>query len=264
MSQKINKVAWDGSWYLRAFDEDEEPLGSSRCQEGQIYLETQAWAVLSGSAAKDRALKCMDSVRKQLWTKHGVMLMTPPYSKFIPKYGSICVYPPGLKENGAIFCHPNPWAMIAECLLGRGDIAYEYYKAVQPAAHNEIADLYKTEPYIYCQMIAGKHHQNFGEGKNSWLTGSACWNFIAASQWILGIRPDYDGLLIDPCIPKAWKGFQVKRVFRGSTYFITVRNPEGVSKGVKSVTMDNKRLAGNLIPPDKTPGNEHHVEVIMG
>ena len=264
MAAKINKVAWDGNWYTRAYDEDEEPLGSSKNKEGQIYLETQAWAVMSGAADKDRAMKCMDSVHKNLWTKYGIILMTPPYSKFIPKYGSICVYPPGLKENGGIFCHPNPWAMIAECMIGRGDIAYEYYKAIQPAAHNEIAEIYKTEPYIYCQMIAGKAHKDFGEGKNSWLTGAACWNFIAASQWILGIRPDYNGLLIDPCIPKAWKGFQVKRVFRGSTYYITVRNPEGVSKGVKSMTLDNKKMASNVISPDKTGGNEHHVEVTMG
>ncbi|MEA3493661.1 MAG: glycosyl transferase [Candidatus Margulisiibacteriota bacterium] len=263
MKKRINKVAWDGSWYMRSFDEDEEPMGSSKNKEGQIYLETQSWGVMSGTAEDDQALKCMDAVRKHLWTKHGIILMTPPYANFIPKYGSICVYPPGLKENGGIFCHPNPWAMIAECIIGRGDIAYEYYKAIQPAARNEIADTHKTEPYIYCQMIAGKHHKDFGEGKNSWLTGAACWNFVAVSNWILGIRPDYNGLLVDPCIPKTWKGFQVKRVFRGSTYYITVRNPENVSKGVKSVTMDNKRLGSNLIPPDKG-GNEHHIEVIMG
>jgi cellobiose phosphorylase len=263
MKKRINKVAWDGSWYMRAFDEDEKAMGSSKNKEGQIYLETQSWGVISGTAEQDQAIKCMDAVRKNLWTKHGIILMTPPYSEFVPKYGSICVYPPGLKENGGIFCHPNPWAMIAECMLGRGDYAYEYYKAIQPAARNEIADLHKTEPYIYCQMIAGKHHKDFGEGKNSWLTGAACWNFVAVSNWILGIRPDYNGLLIDPCIPKAWKGFQVKRIFRGSTYFITVRNPEGVSKGVKSVTMDNNKLESNLIPPDKS-GQEHHIEIIMG
>jgi cellobiose phosphorylase len=264
MARKINKVAWDGGWYIRAFDEEKEPVGSSKNKEGQIYLESQAWAVLSGTAENERALKCMDAVRKHLSTKHGIILMTPPYPKIIHKYGSICVYPPGLKENGGIFCHPNPWAMIAECMIGRGDIAYEYYKAIQPAARNEIADLHKTEPYIYCQMIAGKHHKDFGEGKNSWLTGAACWNFIAASQWILGIRPDYDGLMIDPCIPKAWKGFQVKRVFRGSTYYITVRNPDGVSKGIKSVMLDNKKVDSNIIPADKTVGKEHHVEIIMG
>ena len=263
MKKKINKVAWDGGWYMRSFDEQEKAMGSSKCEEGQIYLETQAWGVMSGTAEQERALKCMDAVRKNLWTKHGIILMTPPYKNFIWKYGSICVYPPGLKENGAIFCHPNPWAMIAECMIGRGDIAYEYYKAIQPAHRNEIAETHKTEPYVYCQMIAGRDHPNFGEGKNSWLTGSACWNFVAISQWILGIRPDYNGLLVDPCIPKAWKGFQVKRIFRGSTYYITVRNQDGVSKGVKSVTLDNKRLPSNVIPPDKG-GNEHHVEVIMG
>ena len=190
--------------------------------------------------------------------------MSPPYSKAVWKYGSICVYPPGLKENGGIFCHPNPWAMMAECIIGRGDIAYEYYKAIQPAAHNETADLYKTEPYVYCQMIAGRDHENFGEGKNSWLTGSACWNFIAASQWILGIRPDYKGLIVDPCVPKSWKGFQVKRIFRGSTYFITVRNPKGVSKGVASMTIDNKKVEGNIISAKDYAGDEHHIEVIMG
>lgn len=269
MKKKINKVAWDGNWYLRSFDEQKKPMGSSKNKEGQIYLETQAWGVMSGTAEPEQAIKCMDAVNKQLATKHGVMLMTPPYKEFIWKYGSICVYPPGLKENGAIFCHPNPWAMIAECIIGRGDIAYEYYKAIQPAARNEIADIHKTEPYVYCQMIAGKDHPDFGEGKNSWLTGSACWNLVAAMQWILGIRPDYNGLLVDPCIPKKWKGFQVKKVFRGATYYITVRNPEGVSKGVKSVSLDNKRLESNLIPPDKAAqtgkaGKEHHVEVIMG
>jgi cellobiose phosphorylase len=154
--------------------------------------------------------------------------------------------------------------MIAECILGRGNQAYAYYRAILPAARNQIADLHKTEPYVYCQMIAGKAHKDFGEGKNSWLTGSACWNFVAVSQWILGIRPDYKGLLIDPCIPKEWKGFQVKRVFRGSTYYITIRNPEGVSKGIKSITLDNKRLPSNLIPPSKSVGKEHYIEVVLG
>jgi len=155
--------------------------------------------------------------------------------------------------------------MIAECMLGRGDRAFQYYRAILPAARNEIADLHKTEPYVYCQMIAGKYHKDFGEGKNSWLTGSACWNFVAASQWILGIRPDYAGLRIDPCIPKKWKGFSVKRVFRGSTYYITVKNPDGVSKGVKSVKVDNHRIASNLIPTDIIgKGKEYRVEVIMG
>jgi cellobiose phosphorylase len=264
MTETINTVAWDGAWYTRAFTDGEEPVGSKTCKEAKIYLEPQAWGVMSGVADETRGKKCMESVHKHLATEHGVLILDPPYSEFDHRIGSIGVYPPGLKENGAIFCHPNPWAMIAECILGHGDLAYQYYKAIQPAARSNIADLHKTEPYVYCQMIAGRAHKDFGEGKNSWLTGSASWNFVAASQWILGIRPDYDGLLIDPCIPKAWKGFQVKRLFRGATYYITVRNPDGVSKGIKSVTMDDKRLPTNLIPADKTKGKEHHLEIIMG
>ncbi|MGB9613242.1 MAG: GH36-type glycosyl hydrolase domain-containing protein, partial [Candidatus Margulisiibacteriota bacterium] len=263
MKETINKKCWDGAWYLRAFTDDGDPVGSKSCSEGKIYLETQAWAVLANVANEERAKICLDSVKKYLATEHGIMLMTPPYSKFYYQLGSIGVYPPGLKENGAIFCHPNPWVMIAECLIGRGNRAYQYYRAILPAARNEIADIHKTEPYVYCQMIAGKHHKDFGEGKNSWLTGSACWNFVAVSQYILGIRPDYHGLLIDPCIPKEWKGFSVKRVFRGATYFITARNPEGVNKGVKLVTLDGKKLTTNLLPP-LGDGKEHHVEVIMG
>ena len=264
MKEAINQHAWDGKWYVRAFTDDETAVGSSTCKEAKIYLEPQAWAVISGSADQERAELSMDSVNKHLATKHGIVILDPPYAKFDYRIGSIGVYPPGLKENGAIFCHPNPWAMIAECILGRGNQAYAYYRAILPAARNQIADLHKTEPYVYCQMIAGKAHKDFGEGKNSWLTGSACWNFVAVSQWILGIRPEYKGLLIDPCIPKEWKGFQVKRVFRGSTYYITIRNPEGVSKGIKSITMDNKRLPSNLIPPSKSVGKEHYIEVVLG
>jgi cellobiose phosphorylase len=263
MKTTINEKAWDGEWYVRAYTDFQQPVGSRVCDEGKIYLETQAWAVLSGTANEERAKKCMDAVHKHLATQHGIQVMTPPYSKFYWQIGSIGVYPPGLKENGAIFCHPNPWAMVAECMLGRGDQAYEYYRAILPAARNAIADLHKTEPYVYCQMIAGKYHKDFGEGKNSWLTGSACWNFVAVSQYILGIRPDYKGLLIDPCIPQAWKAFSVRRHFRGADYFITVRNPRGVSKGIKTITFDGKTLTSNLLP-SLSGKKEHHVEVIMG
>ncbi|MFH1387464.1 MAG: glycosyl transferase [bacterium] len=263
MKATINKKSWDGEWYVRAYTDDVEPVGAKECKEGKIYLETQAWGVLSGTADQERGKQCMDSVYKHLSTEHGIQVMTPPYSKFYYQYGSIGVYPPGLKENGGIFCHPNPWAMAAECMLGRGNRAYEYYRAILPAARAQIADLHKTEPYVYCQMIAGKFHKDFGEGKNSWLTGAACWNFVAASQYILGVQPDYQGLRIDPCIPTEWKGFTVKRHFRGKDYYITVRNPENVSKGVKSMVIDGKKTAGNLIPSTLT-GKEHHVEVLMG
>lgn len=263
MKAVINEKCWDGQWYTRAYTDELEPVGSKSCSEGKIYLESQAWAVLSGTADEDRAKQCLDSVKKNLATEHGIMVMNPPYSKFYWQLGSIGVYPPGLKENGAIFCHPNPWAMIAECLIGRGDQAYAYYRAILPSARLKIADLHKTEPYVYCQMIAGRDHKDFGEGKNSWLTGSACWNFVAMSQYIVGIRADYKGLMIDPCIPKAWKSFTARREFRGATYNISVKNPNGVSKGVKQVTMDGKELKSNVLPVGKA-GQEYNVEVVLG
>jgi len=263
MKDTLNKETWDGSWYLRGFTDDGDPIGSSKNKEGQIYLETQSWAVMSGVAEGERAKKCLDSVKKYLATEYGIMLMTPPYSKFYHEYGSIAVYPPGLKENGAIFCHPNPWAMVAETMIGRGDQAFDYYKAILPATKNKIPEIHKVEPYIYCQMIAGRDHRNFGEGKNSWLTGTAAWNFVAISNWILGIRADYKGLIVDPCIPEKWKGFSVKRTFRGSNYYITVRNPEHVNKGVKKMVVDGKPVSGNLIPAFKDK-KDHHVEVELG
>ncbi|MFC1767904.1 GH36-type glycosyl hydrolase domain-containing protein [Candidatus Margulisiibacteriota bacterium] len=260
MTRTVNEKAWDGSWYIRGFTDDGKPLGSSKNKEGQIYLETQPWAVMSGVADNKRAAKCMDSVKKLLATKYGIMLLSPSYSKFHHELGSISVYPGGLKENGAIFCHPNPWAMIAECLLGRGDQAFEYYKAILPATKNKISEIHKVEPYIYCQMIAGHDSKSFGEGKNSWLTGTAAWNFVAISNWILGIRPHYNGLVIDPCIPSKWDGFQVRRYFRGSEYYITVRNPNKLSRGVKSIIVDGKKIKGNIAPIFKD-NKEHHVEV---
>jgi len=263
MKASINSNAWDGHWYLRGFTDNEESVGSSKSKEGQIYLETQPWAVISGVAENDNARKCMDSVKKYLATEYGIMILTPPYSKFYPELGSISIYPPGLKENGAIFCHPNPWAMIAECILGRGNQAFEYYKAILPATKNKISDIHKVEPYIYCQMIAGRDHKNFGEGKNSWLTGTAAWNFVAVSNWILGIRADYEGLVIDPCIPDKWDGFSVKRLFRNCNYFITVRNPDHVCKGIKQLVVDGKTIKGNLVPAF-TDRKDHYVEVEMG
>jgi len=263
MTDKVNETCWDGDWYVRGFDDDGNAVGSSKNKEGKIYLETQAWAVMSGVADKERAKACMDSVKKLLSTEHGVMLLAPAYSKHYPELGTISIYPPGLKENGAIFCHPNPWAIIAETMLGRGDRAYDYYMAICPARRNKIASLHKVEPYIYCQMIAGKDHKDFGEGKNSWLTGSAAWNFVASSQYILGIRADYKGLIVDPCIPKAWKGFAAKRHYRGCDYYITIRNPQNVSKGIKSVTVDGKKIEGNVIPAF-ADNKDHNVEVIMG
>jgi cellobiose phosphorylase len=263
MTRRINKSSWTGKWYLRAFSQMGKPVGTPKDKYGKIYLEVQPWAVMSGVAQNSRADACLNSVKNLLATEEGVMILNPSYDGYDPNVGAVTIYPPGLKENGAIFCHPNPWMMVAESILGRGDLAFNYYKAILPAAKNDKADLRKTEPYVYCQMIAGREHQNFGEGKNSWLTGTAAWNFVAISQWILGIRPDYEGLRIDPCIPKNWDKFIVKRNFRGANYTIIISNKNKVNKGVKSIEVDSKKISGNIIPvfSDK---KEHLVEVEMG
>jgi len=260
MREVINKVAWDGDWYKRAFDDKGKPVGSRRNKEGKIFLETQPWAVMSGVAENERAKQCMDSVYEHLFTKYGIILLHPAYRLFHPELGEISTYPPGLKENASVFCHPNPWVVMAECMLGRGDRAFEYYKAILPAAQNDIVEIRKTEPYVYCQMVAGPDHPDFGEGKNSWLTGSAAWNFYAASQYVLGIRPDYNGLVVDPCIPKKWKGFAVKRLFRGVKYSIKVKNPYGKNKGVKFLMVDGRRIEGNIAPIFTDRKKEHIIE----
>src|SRR5690606_29449377 len=160
----------------------------------------------------------------------------------------ISTYPAGYKENAGIFCHNNPWIMIGETVIGRGDRAFEYYRKIAPAYLEEISDLHRVEPYVYAQMIAGKDAFKPGEAKNSWLTGTAAWNFAAITQYILGVKPDYDGLIVNPCIPKAWKGFNISRRFRGATYNIEVTNPQGVSKGIKSMKVNGKAIEGCVVP----------------
>lgn len=264
MCRRINEAAWDGKWFRRAWTEDGRVIGSASCEEGgQIYLLPQAWAVMANVADRERLTSSMDAVKERLATEHGIQLLQPGYRAFDNTIGSITMYPAGLKENGAIFCHPNPWAIIAEAILGRGDQAFEYYKAILPAAKNDISDIRKTEPYVYCQMIAGKEHTEFGEGKNSWLTGTAAWNLFAVTSYILGVRADYNGLQIDPAIPSSWDGFEVNRRFRNTTYHIQVKNPDHVSKGVKKITLDGKEIQGNIIPCQNDQ-QEHLVEVIMG
>ncbi|NQT00368.1 MAG: glycosyl transferase, partial [Candidatus Omnitrophica bacterium] len=256
-------VAWDGNWYIRAFDTNGKPVGSSRCKEGKIYLNTQSWAVLADIAPRSRLIKCMNMVKKHLDTKYGIILLNPPYTSFDPKVGAIGTFAPGLKENAGIFCHANPWAIIAEVMLGRGARAFDYYKKIAPTTYNKMPDIHKTEPYIYSQFIAGKDSQEFGRAKNSWLTGAAAWNFVAASWYITGIRPDYAGLLVDPCIPRNWPAFKVERIYRNTHYRIEVKNPSHVSKGVKAVYVDSKLIKGQILPvfDDK---KVHQVRVIMG
>jgi cellobiose phosphorylase len=207
--------------------------------------------------------KALDSVKERLDSKYGIVLNNPAYTKYYIEYGEISSYPPGYKENAGIFCHNNPWIMIGETVLGRGDQAFEYYRKICPSYLEDISELHKTEPYVYAQMIAGKDAFKPGEAKNSWLTGTASWNFYTISQFILGVQPQYNGLKIDPCIPKNWKGFEITRKFRGATYQIKVINKKGSNKGVTKVTIDGKVYPSSLLPIFE-PGSSHTVVIEMG
>ena len=260
--KQLNKIAWDGDWYIRAFDDSGEPIGSKKCQEGRIYLNTQSWSVLSGIAVNGRGLKSMDSVKKYLDTKHGLALLAPTYSRYYSEIGALSSYAPGLKENGSIWSHANAWAIVAECMLGRGDQAYEYYKKLAPPTRNGIAEIRKSEPYVYAQTIAGVDHPSFGEARQSWLTGTAAWMMKAATNWIIGVRPQYHGLLVDPCVPELWESFRMVRQFRNAVYDMTFSNPKGVSKGIESIRVDGKLLETNLLPVF-SDGKTHKVSITM-
>ena len=262
MKERVNQCAWDGEWYIRYFDWDGTPLGSRTNDKGQIYINGQSWPVISGFATPERARRALDSLRARLNTPSGIKISAPGFNGFDPKRGGITTYPPGAKENGGIFLHTNPWVMIAETLMGDGDRAFEYYNQINPAAKNDRIDEYECEPYVYAQNILGDEHPQFGLARNSWLSGTASWTYQAGTQYILGIRPTFDGLMVDPCIPRAWDGFTVTREFRGAVYHITVENPHHVCKGVKSVTVDGKTIEGNVIPIFE--GGTHQVNVVMG
>jgi cellobiose phosphorylase len=210
--------------------------------------------VLAGVGLDDGlAAQALSSVAERLATPHGIILQQPAYSGYRIELGEISSYPPGYKENAGIFCHTNPWIMIAEAIVGNGDRAFDYYRRIMPAAREEISELHRCEPYVYAQMIAGPDAPTHGEAKNSWLTGTAAWNFVAITQWILGIRPELDGLRIDPVLPADWTGFAVTRRFRGATYRISVTKPAGGTGRVRSLTVDGARVAGNVVPP-ASPG----------
>jgi len=262
MKARVEAAAWDGEWFVRYFDAEGVPMGSAKNTYGQIHLNGQTWPVISGFASEQRGRQAMDAVYRKLNTKYGIKLTVPGFNGYDPKYGGVTTYPPGAKENGGIFLHPNPWAVIAEALLGNGERAYEYYAQINPAAKNEIIDIYECEPYVYAQNILGDEHPQFGLGRNSWLSGTAAWCYLAATQWILGIRPEYGGLRIDPCIPPQWDGFSARRRFRGAIYDITVRNPQHVARGVRSLRMDGCEVQGNLVPAADR-GEAHMVEVVL-
>lgn len=262
MAERVNQHAWDGEWYVRYFTADGEPIGSHKNKHGQIFINSQSWAVLSGFAPVERAKLALESVNKKLNTPNGIKKMTPGYNGFDSAIGGASTYPPGAKENGGIFLHTNPWVIIAETMMGNGDRAFQYYNQMNPAAKNTQIDVYEIEPYAYAQNILADEHPQAGLGRNSWLSGTAAWAYRAATQHILGIMPTYQGLRIDPCIPKNWEGFKVTRHFRGAVYEITVRNPQHVNKGVQTVTVDGTRIEGSVVPLFED-GKTHRVEVVM-
>ncbi|WP_277099011.1 GH36-type glycosyl hydrolase domain-containing protein [Coprobacter secundus] len=249
MTEAVKKYGWDGEWFLRAYDFWGNKIGSNENEEGKIFIESNGWCSMAGIGLEEGLVqKALDAVKDRLDCKYGIVLNNPAYTTYHIESGEISSYPEGYKENAGIFCHNNPWIVIGETILGRGDRAWEYYKKICPTYLEEISELHKVEPYVYAQMIAGKDAYCPGEAKNSWLTGTAAWNYFAITQYILGIRPQYDGLLIDPCIPSDWKSFTVIRRFRGTTYEIKVSNQNGMMKGVKQIRIDGKSLSGNILP----------------
>jgi cellobiose phosphorylase len=249
MEVAIVEHGWDGAWFRRAYDHFGNPVGSAVLDEGQIYIEPQGMCVMAGVGLRDgRARQALDSVRQRLGTEHGLTLLQPTYTRYHLELGEISSYPPGYKENGGIFCHTNPWIMIAEAMIGDGDRAFEDYRRTNPSAREGISEVHRCEPYVYAQMIAGNDAPTHGEAKNSWLTGAAAWNFVAITQWILGIRPEHAGLRIDPVLPAAWPGFRVIRRFRGATYRIRVSKPVGSTGRVTRLIVGDSTLEGNLLP----------------
>ncbi len=263
--QKLtDEKAWDGEWFLRGFLDSGRKLGSQESTGSKIFINSQTWAAIAGVADKPKLEKAMDSLHKHLATEHGIVINAPAFLECDLEVGAVTSFPPGLKENGGIFCHANTWAVVAEGLLGRGKEAMDLYLSFLPAAKNENADLYTMEPYVYSQFITGKDHPyKFGRARNSWLTGTASWSFVAISQYILGIRPTYSGLLVSPAIPSDWREYKVTRVYRGATYEISVSNPHSAESGVKSVTVNGQLIEGNVIPIAQS-GSTVKVEVVLG
>lgn len=262
MKSTVNECGWDGEWFIRYFDEQGQPIGSHINAQGQIYTNGQSWPVISGFADGERATTALNSVYSKLNTANGIKLSTPGYNGFDPNLGGVSTYPPGAKENGGIFLHANPWVMIAEAKMGNGDRAYQYYRQINPASKNDVIETFESEPYCYPQNILGDEHPQFGLGRNAWLSGTSSWTYVAGTQWILGVRPDIDGLIIDPCIPKAWPEFRVTRQFRGATYHIHVDNPNRVSKGVAELRVNGERIEGNKVPV--LAAGDHRIEVTLG
>jgi len=264
MKDIIMEHGFDGEWFLRAYDDFGKKIGSEENEEGKIFIESQGFCVMGGCGKEDgKAIKALDAVEERLGSKYGLVLNNPAFTKYYVEYGEISTYPAGYKENAGIFCHNNAWIMCAEAVVGRGDKAFDYYTRIAPAYTEEYSEIHRMEPYVYSQMVAGKDAKRFGEAKNSWLTGTASWNFVAISQYILGIKPEYNGLMVDPSIPASWDGYQVTRQFRGDILNIDIKNPNHVCTGVSKMVVDGKEVAGNIIPVFGD-GKEHKIEIVLG
>jgi N,N'-diacetylchitobiose phosphorylase len=253
---------WDGEWYIRGITAKGVKIGTQANDEGKIFIESNTWAVVSDAAAPDRARSAMDALDRHLYSPYGIHLLWPAFSQPNDDIGFVARVYKGIKENGAIFSHPNPWAVIAECKLGRGSRAMKFYDSLLPYHQNDRIEVREAEPYSYCQFVMGRDHSAHGRARHPWLTGSGGWNYTAVTRWILGVRLSFEGLIVDPCVPAEWKQFHVTRQWRGATFRISVRNPQGVEKGVKSVTLDGAPVMG-AIPP-QAGGSSHEVEVLMG
>jgi N,N'-diacetylchitobiose phosphorylase len=265
LAEKVRQACetelWDGEWYIRGITSSGVRIGTQASQEGKIFLESNTWAVASDAASPERAAKTMDAVDLHLFSEFGLHLLWPAFSKPNDEIGFVTRVYQGIKENAAIFSHPNPWAVIAECKLGRGDRAMKFYDALLPYRQNDCIETREAEPYSYCQFIVGRDHTAFGRACHPWLTGSAGWSYTAATRWILGVRLTFGGLIVDPCIPHDWDGFQVTRRWRGATYRITVRNPGGVQKGVKETRLNGIQVVGPIVPQPVGSVNDLAVEM---
>jgi cellobiose phosphorylase len=247
MAATVLEHGWDGEWFLRAYDFFGNKVGSKECADGKILIESQGYCVMAGIGVESgRARKALDAVAERLETKHGIVLNQPAYREYHVELGEISSYPPGYKENAGIFCHNNPWIMIAETVLGRGDRAFALWKKIAPSYREQISEVHRLEPYVYAQMIAGRDAARHGEAKNSWLTGTAAWNFVAISQHILGVKPELEGLRVAPCIGKEAKAFTIVRRCRGAEYRIAVKN-SGSGKEARLV-VDGRPIEGTLVP----------------
>ena len=255
MEEQICKAGWDGEWYIRAYDDFGKKIGSKECEDGKIFIETQGFGSMAKIGAdKGYPVKALDSVKKHLDTKYGIVILDPPYKEYHIELGEVSSYPPGYKENGGIFCHNNPWVIIGEVVNGRPEQAWEYYKKIAPAYLEDISEIHRLEPYVYAQMVAGKEARRHGEAKNSWLTGTAAWNFVALSQYISGLRPEYDGLRIEPRFPKHIKTAEMTRIYRGVTYKISVINKNPTGNVSLTVESGNASLKGTVVSSSDKSG----------